>query len=67
MIPGISGGQGGVDLSSGPAESGASSANRTGGPTFYFADPNASKAANVNYLVIGGLVLGGLWLIGKRR
>lgn len=46
-IPGLSlaGGQGGVNLSSGPAKSSASGKNETGGATFYFAPPPSTQTA----------------------
>lgn len=57
-IPGLSlaGGQGGVNLSSGPAKSSADGRSTTGGATFYFSPPPSTQTA----MAQGNLV----WPIG---
>ena len=78
MIPGmpggaaLSGGAGGVDLSAGPATSGAEGGQSSaGGQQFYFAPPStAQKAPNVinslSPMVWGGLGLVAVWLLSRR-
>ena len=63
----ISGGQGGVDLSSGPAKSGASGSNRTGGATFYFAEPKSAQTAGVIGQAVPWLAVGVVaWLVVRK-
>jgi len=70
MLPGLAmaGGQGGIDLSAGPATSGAEG-TADGGSTFYFAPPNSGTTNTVmaaGNLVLPLVVLGVAWLMLKR-
>ncbi len=70
MLPGLSmaGGQGGIDLSAGPATSGAEGV-ADGGSTFYFAPPGSGTTNTVmaaTNLVWPLVIVGAAWLLMKR-
>jgi len=69
-LPGIAmaGGQGGIDLSAGPATSGAEGV-ADGGSTFYFASPNQGTTNAISAagsLVLPLAVVGIAWLLLKK-
>lgn len=71
MIPGmaVSGGQGGVDLSAGPATSGADSTSGDSGNSFMFAAPESVQKAQAAQGIAWPVAIGAValvWLLLKR-
>lgn len=67
-IPGLAmaGGQGGIDVSAGPATSGGTG-RADGGSTFYFAPPGSQTSMTMQSLVWPALALGVAWLVLRKR
>lgn len=65
---GVSGGQGGIDLSGGPATSSASGSSDSGGAVFNFAPPanvqTTQSITNTVALVVVAIVI--LWLMNRK-